>query len=62
MKPMIKKKPMVMTPWLNINNTAPTVAIVDPDMTPKVMKPIWASEEYATKRFRSGVVQANIEP
>ena len=24
-------------------------------MTPSVMKPIWASEEYATKRFRSGV-------
>jgi len=27
-------------------------------MTPSVMKPIWASEEYATNRFRSGVVQA----
>ena len=62
MKPMIKKKPIVMTPWLNINKTAPTVAMVDPDITPKVMKPIWASEEYATNRFRSGVVQASIEP
>ena len=23
-KPMMRKKPMVMTPWLNINSTAPT--------------------------------------
>ena len=62
MKPMIKKKPIVITPWLNIKSTAPTVAIVEPDITPSVMKPIWASEEYATKRLRSGVMQASIEP
>ena len=51
-----------MTPWLNIKSTAPVVAIVEPDMTPRVMKPIWASDEYATRRFRSGVAQATIEP
>jgi len=28
LNPMIKKNPMVMTPWLKSTNTAPTVAMV----------------------------------
>jgi len=34
MKADDQEEPIVMTPWLNINNTAPTVAIVDPTCRP----------------------------
>ena len=53
---------MVMIPWLNISSTAPVTPMVEPDMTPSVMKLICASEEYATKRLRSLETHARIEP
>jgi hypothetical protein len=61
-KPMIKKKPAVITPWLNMSSTAPVVAICEPDITPRMIKPTWANEEYATRRLRSFDTAARAEP
>ncbi len=58
----MKNSGTVTRPWLTICSSAPCTPSWLRAKIPSVMKPIWATEENATTRRASGVVNAIAEP
>ena len=60
--PTRRNKAPVETPWLIICITPPLIASEVKANVPSTMKPRWATEEYATRRFRSFCMVAAMAP
>ena len=60
--PTNKNNAPVDTPWLIIWIVLPDIDCVVKAKMPSTMKPIWATDEYATNRLRSICIVAAMAP
>ena len=60
--PTMRKRAPVDTPWLIICITLPLAALLVKANVPSTMNPRWATDEYATSRFRSFCTVATMAP
>jgi hypothetical protein len=60
--PTSRNRAPVEIPWLTICTTPPWMPWVVMAKVPRMMKPRWATEEYATRRLRSCCMAATTAP
>lgn len=60
--PTARNNPPVEMPWLIIWMMAPFMPWALKEYTPSMMKPMWLTDEYATRRFMSVCTMAVIAP
>ena len=60
--PTSRNSAPVEMPWFTIWSTEPSRPWVVSEKVPSTMKPRWATEEYATSRFRSRCMAAQMAP
>ena len=60
--PTERKSPPVTTPWLTIWRMPPSMPCVLSENMPSVTNPIWLTELYAIRRFKSVCARQTIAP